>query len=134
MNASSCAAVAPASRMWYPLIETGCQRGISSQHHSIMSTTSCTDGSGGKIHSFWAMNSLRMSVWIVPPSAVSGMPRRRAMQAYIASTIAAGALTVIETVTSSSGMPAKRSSMSASVSIATPSRPTSPSARAASES
>ena len=26
------------------------------------------DGSGGKIHSFWAMYSLRMSVWIVPPS------------------------------------------------------------------
>ena len=99
-----------------------------------MSTTRRTDGSGGKIHSFWAMNSLRMSVWIVPPSAASGIPRRRAMQAYIASTIAAGALTVIETVTSSSGMPAKRSSMSASVSIATPSRPTSPRARAASES
>jgi hypothetical protein len=99
-----------------------------------MSTTSPSDGSGGNIHSFCAMNSLRMSVWIVPPSASSGMPRRLAMQAYIASSMAAGALIVIETVTSSSGMPANRSSMSASVSIATPSRPTSPSARAASES
>jgi hypothetical protein len=30
-----------------------------------MSVTSRIDGSGGKIHSFWAMYSLRMSVWIV---------------------------------------------------------------------
>ena len=32
------------------------------------------DGSGGKIHSFWAMYSFRMSAWIVPPSASGGMP------------------------------------------------------------
>ena len=35
-----------------------------------MSVTSRSDGSGGKIHSFWAMYSFRMSVWIVPRSAV----------------------------------------------------------------
>ena len=48
--------------------------------------------------------------------------------------IAAGALMVIETVTSSSGMPANRVSMSETVSTATPSRPTSPSERGWSES
>ncbi len=44
--------------------------------------------------------------------------------------MAAGALMVIETVTSSSGMPAKSRVMSAAVSTATPSRPTSPRLRA----
>ena len=34
-----------------------------------MSVTSRIDGSGGKIHSFWAMYSLRMSFWIVPRSS-----------------------------------------------------------------
>ncbi len=134
MNASSCAAVAPASRMWYPEIETGCQRGIARVHHSIMSTISRIEGSAGKIHSFWAMYSLRMSAWIVPPSRSAATPCRSATQTYCASTIAAGAFTVMDVVTWSSGMPANRSSMSASVSTATPSRPTSPSARGWSES
>ena len=39
----------------------------------------------------------------------------------------AGALIVIDVVTSSSGMPSNRISMSSSVETATPSRPTSPS-------
>ena len=39
-----------------------------------MSTTSRIDGSGGKIHSFCAMYSLRMSVCTVPRSASSGTP------------------------------------------------------------
>jgi hypothetical protein len=75
-----------------------------------------------------------MSAWIVPPSASGGMPWRSATHTYCASTTAAGAFTVIDVVTRSSGMPANRSSMSASVSTATPSRPTSPSERAWSES
>ena len=33
-----------------------------------MSVTRRIAGSIGKHHSFWAMYSLRMSVWIVPPS------------------------------------------------------------------
>ena len=74
VNASSCAAVEPASRMWYPEIDTGCMSGISAAHHSIMSTTSRIDGAGGKIHSFWAMYSLRMSVCTVPRSAATGTP------------------------------------------------------------
>jgi hypothetical protein len=48
--------------------------------------------------------------------------------------IAAGALIVIETETSPTSMPAKSVSMSSSVSMATPSRPTSPSERGESES
>ena len=48
--------------------------------------------------------------------------------------IAAGALMVMEVETSPIGIPAKRVSMSSSVSIATPSRPTSPSERGWSES
>ena len=99
-----------------------------------MSIISRIDGSGGKIHSFWAMYSLRMSAWMVPPSCSGPTPCRSATHTYCASTIAAGAFTVIEVVTRSSGMPRNRSSMSASVSTATPSRPTSPSDRAWSES
>ena len=48
--------------------------------------------------------------------------------------IAAGALIVIDTLTSSTGIPANSVSMSATVSIAEPSRPTSPSDRGWSES
>ena len=48
--------------------------------------------------------------------------------------IAAGALIVIETVTWPRSIPANSVSMSSSESIATPSRPTSPSERAWSES
>ena len=74
VKASSWAAVEPASRMWYPLIETGCISGISREHHSIMSTISRIDGSGGKIHSFWAMYSLRMSLCTVPRIRSRGTP------------------------------------------------------------
>ena len=48
--------------------------------------------------------------------------------------MAAGALIVIETLTAPRSMPANRVCMSSSVSIATPSRPTSPSERGESES
>ena len=48
--------------------------------------------------------------------------------------IAAGALIVIDTLTSPRSIPANSVSMSSSVSTATPSRPTSPSERAWSES
>ena len=39
-----------------------------------MSVTSRIAGSIGKHHSFWAMYSFRMSVWIVPPSRSAGTP------------------------------------------------------------
>ena len=69
VNASSWAAVAPASRMWYPLIDTGCQSGISSVQNAIRSPISRIAGRSGTTHSFWAMNSLRMSAWSVPRSS-----------------------------------------------------------------
>ena len=48
--------------------------GMCCAHHSTMSTTSRIEGSGGKIHSFCAMYSLRMSVWTVPRSCSSATP------------------------------------------------------------
>ena len=39
-----------------------------------MSVTSRIDGSGGKMYSFCAMYSFRMSVWIVPRSRSRGTP------------------------------------------------------------
>ena len=98
-----------------------------SVHHSIMSVTSRIAGSIGKHHSFWAMYSLRMSVWIVPPSLLRPArpaSRRPARRRRAGSPPAA--LIVIEVVTPPSGIPSKSRSMSARVSTATPSRPTSP--------
>ncbi|GBD46525.1 hypothetical protein HRbin41_01353 [bacterium HR41] len=99
-----------------------------------MSVTSRIAGSIGKHHSFCAMYSLRMSVWIVPRSLSGGTPCRSAATTKNASITAAGALIVIDTETWSSGMPRKSRSMSTTESIATPSRPTSPSERGWSES
>ncbi len=55
-------------------METGCHWGTSRAQNSIMSTHRRIDGSGGKIHSFCAMYSLRMSVWIVPRSCSRETP------------------------------------------------------------
>ena len=99
-----------------------------------MSVTSRIDGSGGKMNSFCAMYSLRMSVWIVPLSCARGTPCCSPTTRYIASAIAADELIVIEVDTSPIGIPENRISMSSSDANATPSRPTSPSARGASES
>ena len=74
------------------------------------------------------MYSLRMSFWIVPRSRLGSIPCRRATVSYRASRIAAVALMVMLVLTASSRIPAKRASMSAIVSIGTPTRPTSPSA------
>ena len=79
------------------------------------------------MYSFCAMYSFRMSFWVVPPSAVHGMPRFSAAARYIAQMIAAGELIVIEVVIWSSGMPSSSISMSASEEIATPHLPNSPS-------
>ena len=78
--------------------------GISRVPNSIVSITSRMEGSGGKRNSFWAMYSLRMSFWMVPPSAGRGTPRFSAAAMYMAQMIAAGPLMVIEVVTWSSGM------------------------------
>ena len=99
VNASSWAAVLPASRMWYPDTEIGCQRGISAVQNRIVSATIRIEGRGGKMNSFCAWYSLRMSFWRVPPSSRLEAPPRSATAMYIASRIAAGELIVIDVVT-----------------------------------
>ena len=80
------------------------------------------------------MYSLSRSFWTVPDSFARGMPRFSAATTVKASRIAAVALMVMERLTESSGSPSRSVSMSASVLIGTPTRPTSPAAWAASES
>ena len=94
-----------------------------------MSTTTRTEGWGGQIHSFCAVNSFSMSFWIVPPRRSSGTPFFSATAKYMARITLAVQFTVIEVVTLSSGMPAKSASMSCRLLTAAPSRPTSPRAR-----
>ena len=47
VNATSCTAVEPASRMWYPLIEIVFQFGSSRAHHAKMSVTMRSECRGG---------------------------------------------------------------------------------------
>src|SRR5437762_980821 len=75
-----------------------------------------------------------MSFWIVPPTRDRGTPVLSAMVTYIANNIAAGLLIVIDVDTAPTSIPENRSSISASVSTATPARPTSPNDIASSES
>ena len=49
VKASSCAAVAPASRMWYPLTEIVFQRGTRSAQKEKTSVISRIEGRGGKM-------------------------------------------------------------------------------------
>ncbi len=70
----------------------------------------------------------------MPASARGSMPRSSAITTYIASRIDAVALIVIDVLTRSSGMPSNTTARSSTVSMATPTRPTSPVASGASES
>jgi hypothetical protein len=49
VNASSCAALAPASRMWYPEIEIVLKAGSCSAQYAKRSVASRIDGRGGKM-------------------------------------------------------------------------------------
>ncbi|CAB4727686.1 unannotated protein [freshwater metagenome] len=89
---------------------------------------------GGYTNSFCAWYSLRMSFCSVPPSCTRLTPAFSAWAMYIARMAAAGELIVIDVVILLRSIPAYRSSMSASVSTATPQRPTSPSDISSSES
>ena len=120
VKASSWAAVEPASRMWYPETETGCQRGSSAEQNRMTSVTNRTDGRGGKTYSFWAWYSFKMSFWRVPERAARSTPVRSATPTYMASTGAAGELIVMDVDTFPRSMPSKRVSMSSWVSMATP--------------
>ena len=92
-----------------------------------MSVMSRIDWRGGKMYSFCAMNSLRMSFWIVPESVFQSAPCFSATARYIAKIIGAGELMVIDVVMSPSAMPSNSRSMSASETMLTPHLPTSPS-------
>ena len=95
--------------------------------NSMVSVTSFMLGSGGKMNSFWAMNSLRMSFCRVPRSFVMSAPCFSAAAMYMAQMMAAGELMVIEVEMSAKAMPSNRISMSSRLLIATPHTPTSPS-------
>jgi hypothetical protein len=105
----------------------GFHRGTCSAQKAKTSVTSRIDGRGGKMNSFWAMNSLRMSFCSVPESNGHATPCRSATTRYIANSMAAGPLIVIDVLTESRRMPANRVSMSASDATLTPHLPTSPS-------
>ena len=81
------------------------------------------------MYSFCAMNSFRISFWIVPEIAFQSAPCRSATTRYIANSIDAGELMVIDVVMSAREMPSKSASMSASEAMLTPHFPTSPSDR-----
>ena len=134
VNASSCTAFEPASRMWYPLMLMGFHLGKCFVQYSTMSVTSLTEGSGGNMHSFCAWNSFRLSFWVVPPSCSLGTPCMSPIAMYIASSMVAGPLMVMEVVTLSNGIPLNRTSMSCKDDTATPHLPTSPSDNGWSES
>ena len=110
------------------------QRGSSRVPNSIVSVTRRIEGSGGNRNSFCAMNSLRMSFWVVPSSIARGKPAFSAATMYIAQIGAAGELMVIEVETRSSGSPSRRTSMSARLLTPTPHVPNSPSASGSSAS
>ena len=59
--------------MWYPEIEIVFHFGTCFAQKENWSVISRIDGRGGKMYSFWAMYSLRMSFWSVPPTL---LPRR----------------------------------------------------------
>ena len=92
-----------------------------------MSVISRIDGRGGKMNSFWAMNSFRMSFWIVPEIVFQSAPCCAATARYIAKIIGAGELIVIDVVMSPRAMPSNSRSMSASEVMLTPHFPVSPS-------
>src|SRR6476659_3074068 len=101
--------------------------GTCSAQYAKMSVMIRIDGRGGKMYSFWAMNSLRMSFWIVPEIVFQSAPCFSATTKYIAKIIGAGELMVMEVVMSASEMPSNNRSMSASEAMLTPHFPTSPS-------
>src|SRR6058998_3890718 len=99
-------------------------RGTFAEQNEKMSVMIRIDGRGGKMYSFCAMNSLRMSFWIVPEIFVQSAPCFSATTRYIAKIIAAGELIVIDVVMSPSRMPSNSVSMSASEVTFTPHFPT----------
>src|ERR1051325_5802529 len=99
------------------------QRGTQRAPKSKVSTTSLVLGRGGKMYSFCAMYSLRMSFCVVPEIFFQSAPCFSATTRYIAHSTEAGELMVIEVVTCSTGMASNSVSISASELTATPHLP-----------
>src|SRR5664279_5398131 len=112
--------------MWYPEIETVFHFGTCFAQNANWSVTSRIEGRGGKMYSFWAMYSLRMSFWSVPPTFDHGVPCFSATARYIARAMGAVELIVMDVVTEPRSIPSKSVSKSRSESTATPHFPTSP--------
>ena len=96
--------------------------------YSTVSVTNLIEGCGGKIYSFWAIYSLRISFCIVPPKLALGIPLFSAFAIYIAQVIAAGEFIVIEVVTLSKGISSNKIDMSSKLLTPTPHSPNSPAA------
>src|SRR5205085_12523563 len=96
VNATSCRGEEPASEMWYPEMLIGLYRFMLRAQYVMQSRTIRTDGSMGKMYSFCAMYSLRMSAWMVPESLFRSNPRFSASTTYMASRIHALGLMVSE--------------------------------------
>src|SRR2546423_15538025 len=94
--------------------------GTSAAQYSIESTTNRIDGAGGKMNSFCAMNSLRMSFCRVPPRLDAGTPCFSATAMYMQSRIAAGEVIVIDVVISPSRVSSNNALLSGSESMGTP--------------
>src|ERR1700716_3345972 len=101
--------------------------GTCSAQNPKMSVMRRIDGRGGKMYSFCAMYSLRMSFCRVPEIFFQSAPCCSATTRYIAHSTEAGELMVIDTVVFSRSMPLNKISMSSRESMATPHLPTSPS-------
>ena len=78
------------------------------------------------MYSFCAMNSFRMSFWIVPDNVRQAAACRSATTRYMANSIDAGELIVIDVVIAPRSMPLNSASMSASDVTLTPHFPISP--------
>src|SRR6476620_11598733 len=90
--------------------------GTLSAQNLKMSVISLMEGRGGKMYSFWAMYSLRMSFCSVPEIFFQSAPSFSATTRYMAKRMGEVELMVMETVTSSRLIPSKIVSMSARVS------------------
>jgi hypothetical protein len=93
-----------------------------------------SEGAGGKMYVFLAMNSLRMSFWTVPLTSDFGTLVSPATAAYIEKSMGAVALMVMEVLTFPRSIPLKISRMSSRALTATPTLPISPRDRGLSES
>ena len=115
VNANSWIAFDPASRMRQPLSTTGLElRNIQFVEYSITSVTRAWRAEADNKYSFCATHSSRISFWTVPEIRDQSAFCCSATAGHIRRNHGAGESMVIDTVTSPSGMPLKRISISSS--------------------